>query len=309
MKSPHPPGTPAAGALRLRKAMVPYLMLLPAVLLICCFMLYPIGNVFYLSLRNYVLTKPADWGFVGLGNYIKIFTDDPVFQKALYNSLFWVAYSVVIQTALGMCMALLLNRSFKGRGVSRALIFSPWAVGGILVSIIWGFMYSETNGVLNDILMKIGAIDQGIAWFSTPKMAMAAVIIANVWKGLPFFAVSYLSALQSISPEIYESARVDGAGAGVTFFKITLPLIKDTVLLTTLLRTIWTLEQVDLIFGMTRGGPNNATLTLPLYIMAKFNDSLDMGYASALSGVMALILLLFSAVYLRAGRLGKEETY
>jgi multiple sugar transport system permease protein len=256
-----------------------------------------------------VLTKPKDHAFIGLGNFITIFTKDPIFYKILRNSVVWTVVSVVAQTVLGLILALVLNQTFKGRGLVRALIFSPWAVSGILVSIMWGFIYSETNGVLNDILQRAGLIEQGIAWFSSAGKAMTAAIIANVWRGIPFFAISYLSSLQTISPDFYEAAQIDGASKWDSFWKITIPLMKDAIVLTTLLRTIWTLNLVDLLYGLTRGGPNNATMTLPIYVVAKFNDSLDFGYASAVSTVMALILVVFSTIYLKVSHMGKDELY
>ncbi len=294
--------------LRLRKASIPYLMLLPAMAVIMILMFYPIFNTFFYSLRNYVLTRKADWGFVGLQNYISLF-GDATFLKALRNTAVWTLANVLLQTFLGLMVALLLNRSFKGRGLVRALTFSPWAVGGMLVALIWGFMMSESIGVLNDLLMKLGFINQRISWFSTEAMAMSAVIIANTWRGIPFFAVSILSSLQTIPGEVYESAEVDGARIFQKFFHITLPLIKETLVLTTLLRTIWTFNVVDIIFGMTRGGPNFATLTVPVYIMMIFNDSLDMGYSSAVSVVMMMIMLVFSFLYLRLSSYGKESIY
>jgi multiple sugar transport system permease protein len=291
------------------KSFIPYCLLAPGMIFIAVFMFYPIINTFLLSFRNYVLTSPQDWGFAGLKNYITIFTRDSDFYKIARNSAVWTVSSVLVQTILGLILALTLNQYFSGRGFVRALIFSPWAVSGILVSIMWSFIYSETNGLLNDILFKLGLIEQGIAWFSRPGKAMAAAVIANVWRGIPFFAISFLSALQTISPDFYEAAGIDGAGTFYCFRRITLPLIKEAIVLTTLLRTIWTLNLVDLLWGLTRGGPNNATMTLPLYVVSKFNDSLDIGYAAALSGIMALLLSIFSIVYLKISRMGKESIY
>lgn len=291
-----------------RKIAAPYLMLLPALGMIAAFMFYPIFNTFWLSLRNHVLTNKMNWGFAGLDNFIRL-SGDVVFWKALKNTVVWTVVNVLLQTVLGLLVALLLNRPFKGRGIARALAFSPWAVGGILVALIWGFMMSESVGVINDVLMKLHLVSGRISWFSSERMAMAAIIVANTWRGIPFFAISILSSLQTIPGEIYESAEVDGAGVLGRFFHVTLPLIKDTLILTTLLRTIWTFNVIDIIYGMTRGGPNFSTLTVPSYIMMIFSDSLDMGYASAAAVLMMAIMLIFSALYLRAGAYGKESNY
>lgn len=283
-------------------------MLLPTFAIIGIFMLYPIFNTFFLSTQNYVLTNLKDAGFVGLENF-KTLLRDETFLKAAGNSLWWTVVNVGLQAFLGLIVALLLNMNFKGRGLFRALMFTPWAVGGILVALIWSFLFNESVGVVGDLLMKTGLIHQKMSWFSSGSTSMWAITIANTWRGIPFFAISILSSLQTISLEVYESADVDGAGAWTKFWKITLPLIKDTLLLTILLRTIWTLNVVDIIYGMTKGGPNFSTLTIPVYIMMIFNDTLDAGYASAMAVLMILALLIFSAVYLKVGKYGEEEYY
>lgn len=296
------------GRLHLKKSGLPYLMLLPTFAVIGIFMIYPIFNTFLLSTQDYILTDPQAGDFIGLTHF-KELLQDPTFLKAAGNSLFWTVTNVVIQAILGLIVALLLNQKFKGRGIFRALMFTPWAVGGILVALIFSFMFNESVGVIGDLLMKVGITSERMSWFSDGATAMWALIIANTWRGIPFFAISILAALQTISPEIYESADVDGAGAWYKFSRITMPLIKDTLLLTTLLRTIWTLNVVDIIYGMTKGGPNFSTLTVPVYIMMSFNDSLDAGYASAMAVLMIFVLLIFSAVYLKLGGYGKEEYY
>lgn len=290
------------------KSARPYLMLLPTFAIIAIFMLYPIFNTFFLSVQDYVMTNLDGVGFIGLENF-KNLLHDATFIKAAKNSIVWTVANVGLQAFFGLVVALLLNMRFKGRGLFRALMFTPWAVGGMLVALIWSFMFNESVGVVGDVLNKLGIVDGKMSWFSNGTSAMWAMIIANTWRGIPFFAISILSSLQTISTDIYESASVDGAGAWTKFWKITLPLIKDTLLMTILLRTIWTLNVVDIIYSMTSGGPNFSTLTIPVYIMLTFNDYLDAGYASAMAVIMILVLLVFSAVYLKIGKYGEEEYY
>lgn len=292
-----------------KRAAVPYILLLPVLLFVVCFMLWPMVNVFIMSIQNYQVLKPKDRAFIGLLNYVKIITDDPLFFKSLKNSAVWVLVSVVFQTVLGFWLALLLNQKFKGRGLVRALALSPWAVAGVMVGIIWSLILGETYGVLNDVLLKMGVIQRNISWFSSGSRAMAAAVMANIWRGIPFFTISYLSALSSVSEDIYESARIDGASSFVMLFRITIPMIKDTIVLTTLLRSIWTFNAVDLIYSLTYGGPNNATTTIPLYIMMKFKGELNYGYASALAAIATIIMMAVAFVYIRFGKLGKEEMY
>jgi multiple sugar transport system permease protein len=288
---------------------VPYLLLLPAFLFMLCFMFYPVSNTFVLSFRNYVLTQPTQWGFVGMTNFHKLLMEDPIFWPALLNSIIWTFSNVILQFILGLYLALLLHRKFKGRSLYRTLAFSPWAVAGVLVATMWSFMYGENFGVINDILVKTGLTSTKISWFSSGAKAMAAMVIANTWRGIPFFAVSFLASLDTIPEEIYESCDVDGASPWQKFIHVTLPMIKDTMILTTLLRTIWTLNVIDMIFSMTKGGPNFSTLTLPVYVMITFIDSLDFGYASTIAVVTTVILMAFSIIYLAAGKFGKEDLY
>ncbi|MEG7531512.1 MAG: sugar ABC transporter permease [Hungatella sp.] len=292
-----------------KRMAVPYLLLSPVVLFVALFMLWPMINVFLMSLQNYIVIKPKDRAFIGFANYIEIFTEDKLFVKALKNSAVWVFVSVIFQTVLGFWLATLLNKKFKGRGIYRALVLSPWAVAGVMVGIIWSLILGETYGVLNDLLQKLGIIERNISWFSSGSRAMTAVIIANVWRGIPFFTISYLSALSSIPDDVYESAKIDGANTVVTLFKITLPMIKDTIVMTTLLRAIWTFNAVDLIYSLTYGGPNNATMTMPLYIMTKFKGELNYGYASSLASIATLIMMVVAFIYITGSKMGKEEMY
>ena len=292
-----------------KRQAVPYILLAPILIFVSLFLLWPMINVFLMSVQEYELLKPRNRKFIGLDNFISVFTEDKVFLIAIRNSVTWVFVSVLAQTVRGFWLAYLLNQKFKGRGLYRALVLSPWAVAGVMVAIIWSLIYGETFGVLNDLLLKLGIIHKNISWFSDSGRAMTAVIIANVWRGIPFFTISYLSALSGISDDIYESARIDGANSVVTLFRITIPMIRDTIVITTLLRSIWTFNAVDLINTMTGGGPNNATMTMPLYIMQKFKLDYNYGYASALAAVASLIMMIIAFSYIHIGKLGKEEMY
>lgn len=284
---------------------IPYLMVLPSMAVIAIFMFYPIFKTFYNSFHHYILTRPRDYGWVGVDNYAKLLMD-PLFYKALKNTVIWTFYNVFFQCILGLLVALLMNTEFRGRRFYRMIVFSPWAFGGMLVALIFSYMFTGQTGVINDILLKSGVIHERISWFSTGALARGTLIFTTTWRGIPFFAVSFLAALQSIPEDYYEAARVDGANHLYQFRKITMPLIKNTFILTTLLRTIWTFNIVDIIAGMTDGGPNNATMTLPHYLMTKFNEGLDIGYSSTMAAVMAVILAAFAVLYVAAGRFGKE---
>ena len=283
-------------------------MLLPTLALITVFMLYPMFRTIQLSFQNSTILTEANAIFIGLTNYKNLMKDD-VFIKSVQNTIPWTIINVLLQLVIGTLIALMLNQKFKGRGLMRALAFSPWALGGMIVALIFRFWFNGIVGGIGNRLLKLGITDTRMAWYADAKPALATMIVANAWRGIPFFAVTILAALQGIPEEIYESSRVDGSNAFSRFFKITLPMIKDTVLLTTLLRTIWTLNIVDIIYSMTGGGPNNATITLPVYIMQKFTDTLDSSYCSAMAVMMVLALVIFAVLYLKISKYGKEGLY
>lgn len=293
--------------MHMKRVSTPYVLLAPMLAFVCIFMIWPIINVFLMSLESYKVTKPNARHFIGLENFITIFTQDDLFLKTLGNTGIYVLLSVVFQTILGFWLAWLLTRKFKGRGIVRALALVPWAVAGLMVGIIWNLMLGQTYGVVNDLLRRAGLIEMNISWFSNGTIAMVAAVVANVWRGIPFFTISYMSALSSIPDDIYESAKIDGANSVATMFRITIPMIKDTIIFTTLLRAIWTFNAVDLIISLTDGGPNRGTTTLALYIMRTFTNNYDYGYASALAVISTLIMMVIAFIYIRFGKIEQAD--
>jgi len=291
---------------RHNKTWLPYVFLLPAIALIVCFMIYPVGTVFYYSLHNFYLNRAWANGFIGLDNFKQIFQDS-LFYSSLAVTAKWVFWEVSLQLIIGLAIALLLNRSFKCRGLVRALVFSPWAISGVLTALMWSMMYNQHMGVINDLLLKFGLIKSNIAWLGGVNTAFWAVVIAELWRGIPFFAITLLAALQTIPGELYESCSVDGGGKWVAFKKITLPYLKETIVLSSLLRVVWEFNNVNTIYAMTGGGPANLTTTLSMYIANEAIHSNNFGYGSALMVIGFLILLIFAAIYLKASRFGKEE--
>ncbi|MFJ7747121.1 carbohydrate ABC transporter permease [Peribacillus sp. NPDC097295] len=287
---------------------LPYLFLLPATLMISIFLFYPIATVFYYSLQNYDISAPFYNSFAGFDNFKKIFTADPLFIPSLWNSLKWVGSQVILQLIFGLGIALLLNQKFRFRGAVRAAAFIPWAISGVLASVMWSLMYNEHMGVFNDILMRIGLINENRAWLSDKSTAFISVIIAELWRGIPFFAITLLAALQSIPDELYEAVKVDGAGRWKSFLHVTLPQLKTAIILTTLLRVIWEFNNVDLIFNLTGGGPAHSTTTLTMYIAEQAVHGSNFGYGSALTVVSFVILLVFAAIYLRITRFEREDS-
>jgi multiple sugar transport system permease protein len=290
---------------RVRQLMVGYSYLLPAALCMLATVVVPIGMAMKMSLYNDVLYKPQDYRFIGLGNYVRL-AQDAVFWLTLWNSFVWVFGSVVLQFVAGFAAALLLHQAFRGRAVVRMLALLPWIIPGVVVGLIWEWLYQPNYGVINDLLIKAGWLHDRIAWLSSPDLAMAAVVFTNVWRGIPFFAIMLLAGLQAIPGELYEAAHVDGAGVLARFRHITLPLLRPIIVVATATRIIWTFNYADLIFVMTSGGPANATQITSTYTILQAYSNLDFGYAAARSVVLLLVMLAFTAAYLRLTR-GVEE--
>ncbi len=297
---------PARAIGSLARRLEPALFFGPALVLLLCFMFYPLVNGFWLSTQRQVLTRPLDTGFVGLENYQRLI-DDALFWLSLTNSVLWVVGSVTLQFTFGLALAVILHQRMAARGLFRAIALAPWAVSGMLTALMWSFMYEAQIGVVNDLLLKMGVIHERVAWLANLDTALAAVIVANVWRGVPFFTISLLAALQTIPPELYEAAAIDGVGTIGRFRYITLPLIKDMIVITTLLRAIWNFNFVDLIYALTGGGPAGHTLTMPVYIFVTAYRSLDFGYGSALAVVLFLVLLVFTVVYFKLSGFGRDE--
>ncbi|MBA2812963.1 sugar ABC transporter permease [Streptomyces sp. KM273126] len=276
----------------------------PAAVFVAVFTYYPVIAGSQMAFRNWKLTDLTDTSWVGLRNFRDVFAD-PAWGTVLANTALWVFGSIIPQLVIGFALALWLRRRFRLRGVYQALIFFPWAISGFLIGILFRWLFNSEFGVVNDLLQKAGLIDEPVAWLADPDTAMAAVLVANVWYGVTFFAIMILAALQSIPDELYEAAALDGAGKVRTLFRITIPYIRTTLALTVLLRVIWIFNFPDLIFGMTGGGPNNETHIVTTW-MIKITQQGDYGRASALGLLVVAGLLLFATFFLLATREKRE---
>ena len=280
-----------------RTTIWPYLLVAPAVLIILCVVFVPVINAILMSFQNYDLRRPKEIGFNGVANYMEAFSD-PLFWNALWRTLVWVIFGVGFQFLFGFILALLLNKKFKGRGPIRAVSMIPWVTPGVLIGLMWRWMYDGNSGVINDILLKLHLITSKIPFLSQVTTALPSVIVTIIWQGIPFFALMLLAALQGVSTEMYEAADIDGATPWQKLIYVTIPSIKNTIFVTGLLRIIWVANSVDVIFNMTSGGPAYSTQTLSVYIYNQGN-ALNLGYASAMALLMTLLLLLVAIPYLK----------
>lgn len=276
----------------------PYFYLLPAILLIGLVLLIPLVIGIAYSFQSIQLLRPFETGWVGLENYQALLTDKR-FWRALTNTLWWTLGSVALQFSLGLSLALLLNANYFGKRVVQSLVFLPWAVPAFLVALTWAWLLNPVVGPISHWLAAVNLLEEPYNILGDPDLALFGPIAANVWFGIPFFAITMLAALQSIPDELYEAAAIDGATAWQQFTKVTLPLLMPMIVITVMLRTIWIATFADLIFVMTGGGPANSTQILSTYIFTTAFRKLDFGYASAIAVALLVILLLYALLLLQ----------
>ncbi|MEP1574356.1 MAG: sugar ABC transporter permease [Roseibium album] len=275
----------------------PYLYLSPAVIVIALVMLVPLVIGISYAFQAVNLLRPFDTGWVGFENFQALWSDRK-FWLALKNTFWWTVGSITFQFFLGLGLALLLNTRFYGKRLVQALVFLPWAVPTFLSALTWAWLFNPTIGPLPHWLAALGILSEPYNILGDPDLAMWGPITANVWFGIPFFAITLLAALQSIPGELYEAAEIDGASAWQTFTKITLPFLAPMIAITVMLRTIWIANFADLIFVMTGGGPANSTQILSTYIFTTAFRKLDFGYASAIAVALLGLLLIYAVVLL-----------
>lgn len=292
---------------RIADASAPYLYTAPALILIVTVMLVPLVLGISYAFRDIQLLNPFSGGFVGLDHF-RALAQDQAFFRSLRNTLWWTGASVFLQFAFGLILALLLDKPFHGRAVAQALVFLPWAVPSFLAGLNWAWLFNPVVGPLPHWLFALGIMSQPTNILSDPQLAMWGPIVANIWWGIPFFAITLLAALQAIPRDLYEAASIDGAGPLQRFLSITLPFLAPTIAITILLRTVWISNFADLIIVMTNGGPADRTQIVASYIFTQAFKRLDFGYASAIALVLLALLLAYSLliVILRQWLLSKD---
>jgi multiple sugar transport system permease protein len=272
-----------------------YFYFVPIAFFIVLIYLYPLGHAIGLSFFNKILTKPAADRFVGLQNFIRLFTEEPLLLKCLWNGLVFTVLSVVFEYLCGLVVALLLNSRFaKMQNVSKALLMLPWAVPIAINSIIWRlFILTPNTGLMSQGLSALGiqAI-RDVNLLGSLNTAMGTVIAINVWRSFPFYSITLSAGLSSIPRELYEAAEVDGASAWQRFLAVTLPGIRDTSVVIIVFHIIWTFSNFDVIYLLTAGGPLNVTEVLPTLLYRQAFSSFNMGYASAMGVLMFMIMMI-----------------
>jgi ABC-type sugar transport system permease subunit len=276
-----------------------WLYLSPALFLIAGILLVPLLYALWLSVHAVEANILAPAPFVGLKNYVAVFTS-PDFIASGGRTLYFAGVSLAIQLPLGMAIALLLNEQFVGRNFLRALILLPWALPTIVNGALWMWIYQTGYGALNGLLLQVGLIDQPILWLGSPMLAMNMVIIADTWKVLPFYAILLLAALQTIPGDLYQAALVDGANGWQRFRYITLPSLRPMLLIILVLRTVDTFRVFDIIYQITQGGPGGGTTVVAFQAYLTNFLQLQFGQGTAVAFVIAAAILIVATLYLRA---------
>lgn len=289
---------------RMLNKTMPYLLLAPVVIYMIVVLAVPLLYGVCLGFTNKRLGYDAT--FVGLKNYLDLIKNKS-FYKAVINTLKYTVTCVALKVFLGTALALLMNCKLKFRNIARGLLLIPWAVPTVVAVSIWKWMYSDTGGVMNHILMTSGIISSKIAWLSTPVIAFISLVIINVWRGSPFIAMSTLSGLQAIPEELYESAQIDGANSFRRFLHITLPSVKDVLMLSSLMTTIWTFNDFELIWLITKGGPIDTTTTISIFTYKTGIQNMQTGKAAASALLfMPIMILLINKVTSKS--MNQEDT-
>jgi len=281
------------------EALTGYMLISPAVFLMLVLLAYPFVLAVYISMTDRVLGEPGR--FIGIGNFIKL-VQDPIFRQTVYNSFIYTIATVALKMALGVVLALLLNQEMRGRNLIRGALLLPWIVPTSLSVLTWLWMFDSLFSVVNYILLGLGLISKKIPWLGDPFWAMISVIIVNTWRGLPFFAVSFLAGLMTIPKELYEAAETDGAKQFRQFWYITFPLLQPVIAVVVLFSTIWTFADFQIVYILTHGGPLNATqiFATMAYDVALVAGRIGEGSAISLFLFPALLIVIILMLrYLR----------
>ncbi|WDR01280.1 sugar ABC transporter permease [Devosia algicola] len=269
-----------------------YILVTPVVLLILGLVAYPFLFAIYVAFTDRVIGSVGNW--IGFANFQYLF-QTATFSSAIWNTITIVVVTDVFKLLIGLGLALLVNQNIPGRGLLRSLLILPWAMPAFVAFLTWRVLYQPIGGGLNLILTQTGIYPHVIDWLGQRQTAMPSVILASIWRGFPFWFISILAALQSIPKDLYEAARVDGANAWERFWMVTFPGIKQVVIITTLLSSIWTANAFEHVWLLTQGGPSDATMVFP--VLAYFGmQTQRIGEAAAVSVAMLPVLAILVIV-------------
>ncbi len=277
---------------KIRDKIGSWIFVFPAVLIVISLIIFPVFSSLFYSFTSKHLTRPT-YNFVGFKNYIEVLTDKR-FYHAFWFSIKWTALSITLQLAVGMLLALLVNKVNFGKTVYRTILIIPWAFPAIVISIIWKYLLNGVYGFVPNLLVDIGITDHVPQFLSDGNLVFPTILFINIWFGAPMMMVNILSALQTIPTDQYEAAKIDGAKSFQRFRHITVPHIKNVIGLLVVLRTIWVFTNFDMVFLLTGGGPANATTTLPIFAYNTGWGTKLLGKSAAITIIMLLFLIVLA---------------
>ena len=280
-----------------RRQWEPFAFATPALVLIAVVIVFPLAYSFYLSFQDFDLSVGPEHSFIGVRNYTEALVRDQRFIDSVWNTIVLIVPSLAGELLLGLGIALLLNRVIRGRPIITALLAIPAMVSPVMAAMAWRMMFGVKYGAINNLGRQLGLLDVYFDWFSTPFMSILAVVLVEVWHNTPFMMLVLLAGLQSIPQELYESARVDGASAWQSFWHVTLPLLKFTMVVGVMIRMIDLTKLFGLIFVLTFGGPGGTTETVAFNTYLVGFKDFRMSYAAALSYVIVLGVLILTLVF------------
>lgn len=294
-----PAAVPAAGrgrttTLQRRQARLAWFMLTPTLLIVAAIALWPLLQTIYQSFTDAAFNSPTPTKFIGLKNYSDLLTD-PQWWGSVIVAIKFTIVTVIFEFILGMVIALVVNSNFRGRGLTRAIMLIPWAMITVVSAQMWKFMYNQIFGVVNDILTRAHIISSNIAWLAQSNTAFPAVCAVDIWKTTPFVALLLLAGLQVIPGDVYEAAKVDGAGSVQQFLRITLPLLRPAILVTLIFRTLDALRVFDVFYVLE--GNRLDTQTMAIYAYQNLIPFGDFGYGAAISVAIFIIIAIFVVLY------------
>ena len=293
-----------------------WIFLTPMLIVLAAVAGWPLLRTIYFGFTDASLVALEDKRWIGFGNYLstymlpsgRVIYDgllvDPLWWRSVWNTVRFTVISVTCETILGMIVALVLNANFHGRGFVRAAILIPWAIPTIVSAKMWAWMLNDQYGIINDILLRIGLIHEKIAWTATASTAMYAVLVVDIWKTTPFMALLILAGLQMIPGDIYEAAKIDGVNPFKVFWRLTLPLVRPTLMVAVIFRGLDAMRVFDLIYVLT---PNNVeTKSMSVFARENLFDFDKFAYGSAASTLLFVILAGLTVLYIRLGRVNLE---